>query len=247
MAKKVLAFLFVLSLSTLIVGCSSKGKKDYDMSQVTFNDVVVEYDGNAHYIQISGELPQGVSVTYSGNYQTEVGTYVVTASFSGNYEKYNEIVDMTATLTITKKQIPTSSIVFNDKTVTYNGNQQFIYVSGVPSGIEVNYTNNGKTNAGTYEVTASFTDTTGHYQQIPDMTATLTINKQQIGESSIVFSNKTVTFDGSEHYIYATGLPTGIQVEYTNNGKTNAGTYDVIAQFTDTTGNYDVLAQKPQN
>ena len=66
-------------------------KLDYDMSNVKFEDKTLVYDGNEHTLEITGSLPNGVSVTYTNNKLTEVGTLQVTASFKGDYVKYNKI------------------------------------------------------------------------------------------------------------------------------------------------------------
>ena len=77
-------------------------KADYDMSGITFENDSVTYDGQTHSIVISGDLPTGVTVTYEGNDKVNAGTYTVTAKFAGDYDNYEVIADMTATLTIAK-------------------------------------------------------------------------------------------------------------------------------------------------
>ena len=79
---------------------------NYDMSGVTFADKTVTYNGQAHSIEISGELPIGVSVTYTGNGQTDAGTYTVTANFAVVNSNYNVPTSMTATLKIDKANPP---------------------------------------------------------------------------------------------------------------------------------------------
>lgn len=74
------------------------------VSGITFEDATIPYDGNAHSLQIGGTLPSGVTVSYSANSHTAVGTYTVTASFDVG-SNYNAIPDMTATLTITRGTI----------------------------------------------------------------------------------------------------------------------------------------------
>ncbi len=74
-------------------------KASYDMSGITFVDSEVTYDGEEHSIFISGELPQGVTVTYEGNGKTEVGTYTVVAKFTVD-DNHRAISDMSATLII---------------------------------------------------------------------------------------------------------------------------------------------------
>ena len=50
---------------------------------VTFEDKEFQYDGNSHSLAISGELPNGVSVTYSNNGKINSGSYTVTTKLNG--------------------------------------------------------------------------------------------------------------------------------------------------------------------
>ncbi len=93
----------ILALSA---GC---GPKDYDLSAVTFEDMTVDYNGQARFISLNGELPEGLDVSYKyytdNTYQTEaantvdVGVYYVVASFAPA-KGFNTPQPMTATLTI---------------------------------------------------------------------------------------------------------------------------------------------------
>ena len=97
-------------------------RASYDMSGVKFESKDVTYDGKVHSIEISGELPEGVSPpTYvlgeklsSG--ATDVGVYTVTAKFPGGNPNYEPIPDMQATLTIhpATYEVKDVSIVFRD-------------------------------------------------------------------------------------------------------------------------------------
>jgi hypothetical protein len=84
----------------------SIAKATYDMSGVTFTNATFVADGEAHSIYVSGDLPDGVGVTYTGNGESEPGTYTVTASFTGDAVNYEPIADMTATMTITRGSGP---------------------------------------------------------------------------------------------------------------------------------------------
>ena len=75
-------------------------KAAYDMSGVTFDDAAFAHDGTAHSIEVTGELPEGVTVSYEGNGQTEPGTYTVIARFAGDTRNHKSIDDMTASLTV---------------------------------------------------------------------------------------------------------------------------------------------------
>ena len=153
-------------------------KATYDMSGITFADDSVPYNGEEQSLAISGDLPAGVTVTYDGNGNTNVGEYTVTAKFAVSDANYNEIDDMTAKLTITKADYDMSGITFADDSVPYNGEEQSLAISGdLPAGVTVTYDGNGKVNAGEYTVTASFAGDYANYNAIPDMTATLTIEK----------------------------------------------------------------------
>ena len=119
-------------------------------------------------------------------------------------------------------------------------------VTGLPEGVNVSYENNGKTNAGTYEVVAKLEDTTGNYNVPEELKATLKINKKDI-TNDLVFESKEYTYDGNAHSLEVTGLPEGVNVLYENNSNINVGEYEVIAKLDDTTGNYIVPAELKAN
>ena len=153
-------------------------KASYDMSQVVFADKSVAYDGNAHSLEATN-LPDGVTVTYIGNNQTNVGTYTVLAVFSGDSVNYNPIANMTATLTVTQNKV--QGVTFDSRTVTYDGAVHSLAIEGnLPHGIAVVYEGNSQTNAGTYTVTAKFVGSNPNFEQLPDMSATLTIEKREL-------------------------------------------------------------------
>ena len=76
-------------------------KVAYDMSCVSFKGATVTYDGEAHSLAISGDLPAGVTVNYANNGQVNAGEYTVTASFMCD-PNYTAGPDMTAVLIIAK-------------------------------------------------------------------------------------------------------------------------------------------------
>ena len=85
----------------------SIAKATYDMSGISFNGMTVKADGEAHSIYVSGDLPDGVTVSYDGNGKSAPGTYTVTSKFTGDETNYEPIPDMPATLIIEKKSEPT--------------------------------------------------------------------------------------------------------------------------------------------
>jgi len=86
-------------------------------------------------------------------------------------------------ITVSKLTIDMSGVTFADKTVAYDGTANSITIGGtLPAGVTVSYEGNGKTEAGTYTVTAKFAVAdTVNYNAIADMTATLTIEGASSG------------------------------------------------------------------
>ncbi|MFA6696044.1 MAG: YDG domain-containing protein, partial [Sphaerochaeta sp.] len=225
---------------------STIDKATYDMSGISFTGSSTTYDGNAHSLQISGTLPSGVTVHYAGNGKVNVGEYSVTADFIVDNVNYEAIPDKHALLTITKATYDMSAISFIDSSTIYDGNVHSLQISGtLPSGVSVHYTGNGKTNAGEYSVTASFTGDSVNYEAIADRYATLTINKATYDMSNISLIASSTTYDGNPHSLQISGtLPSGVAVQYFGNGKINAGEHSVVAIFTGDGVNYNTIAYK---
>lgn len=151
--------------------------------------------------------------TGSGNSFKDVGTYHVTATIAGGYYA---TTTATATLTIVRPSL--SGITFTDKTYVYDGSPKGISISGktdeelkamnatvsykikgvngtqlLVNNVPVDSANtNGTTEAGVYEVTATFGGTLAGNTLV----AYLTILKANYRVS---LSNKTVTYNGNEH------------------------------------------------
>ena len=224
------------------------------VSGLSFSDAAFDYDATAKSIYVSGTLPEGVTVVYDGNAQTEVGSYAVTAIFTvnGNFEP---IADMTATMTISKKSHDMSGITLLGKTVTYTGEAQAIAIEGtLPEGVSVEYViTDAEGNAvseiisvGSYTVTAKFTGDPV-YEAIEDMTATVVVNKATV--PALQFSDAQFAYDGEVKSVAVVGtLPEGVSVEYViTDAEGNAvaeivnyGSYTVTAKFT-VSGNYEAI------
>ena len=213
--------------ATLIIN-----KAVYDMSGITFSDASFTYDGSEKSLAIVGNLPEGVSVHYENNSLTNVGSAIVTASFSGDTDNYELIESKQATLTITKATI--SGISFDDVVVTYDGQVHSIAITGeLPEQVSVSYLNNENVNVGVYSVTAVYTCESGNYDiSNLDTEASLTINKAIIDMSGISFDNATFFYNSKEHTLEITGsLPEQVSVTYTNNKITEVGEQVAKATF----------------
>ena len=111
--KRTLAALLMLTLTVLtLFGVSSfsvfaeedlsggaTSDTAFDLSGITFEDKTVTYTGEPFGLEIKGELPEGVSVSYDAESYKAPGTYVITATFINDLDN-SEITKMTATLRI---------------------------------------------------------------------------------------------------------------------------------------------------
>lgn len=233
----ILAIVLTLTLVLLNVG------KKLEVTGISFSSETVTYDGQSHRLEVKGELPEEVKVSYSNNDQTEVGVYVIIAHFEDSSNRYNVPADMEATLTIVKASV--AHISLEDKTIPYDGQFHTLEITGeLPEGVTVEYQNNSHKNAGVYKVVATFTNANENYEPLGRMEATLRIEQIELDLDSIIFEDTTVTYDGTEKTIEATNLPEGIVVEYQQEVCVKVGSYEITATFKDTLGNYSKLGSK---
>ncbi|MCY4780543.1 MBG domain-containing protein [Sphingobacterium sp. UT-1RO-CII-1] len=189
---------------------------------ITFGDAHFVYDGTAKSLAIEGTLPDGVSVSYSNNKQSEAGEYTVTATIAGgiNYISGSQV----AKLTITKAALP--ALTFMDGSFVYDGSVKALKVIGLPEGTHVDYRENGKTEAGEYTVTAMIDG--GNNYQDSILTAQLRIEPATI--AGITFGDAHFVYDGTAKSLAIEGtLPDGVSVSYSNNKQSEAGEYTVTA------------------
>ncbi len=137
-----------------------------------------------------------------------------------------------------------SELVFLDKNVTYNGENQSLTLSGnIPSYIQVEYNNNNHTNAGKYMVNATIFTTDDSVEIVgrTSFNAYLNINKADIDISGMEFLSKEVVFDRNEHNITAKNIPNNLTLDYeTETGYTYANVYVVTAKMVYDNDNYQL-------
>ena len=236
-------------------------KADYDMEGVKLEDKTEEYDGSYHTLSITGALPSGVTVSYSvekiintaDGETTEsllnvnvinAGEYRYTVKFLSDNKNYNSITPLTATLNVSKKSYNTEDLTFDDAECEYDRNAHTIEATNLPDGVSVEYTaykfdgenkvdleSASVVDANTYYIVAHFYSNNSNYEEIPERTATLTINPKEYDIDSVIYlSNDVVVYDGKPHSIEikkvkddTTGLPDDLEIVsswYTKNGKT---------------------------
>ncbi len=220
---------------TLVNGTYTITKATYDMSDIGFDNLIVSYDGTSHSIEITGTLPQDVTVSYMNNSQSDLGVFTVTATFSGDANNYNEISDMTATLTIEKNTI--SGVEFEDASYDYNGQSHMLSASGIPSGAQVVYDTEGYIDAGTYSIEATISQY-GYNDLI--LTSTMTINQAEVTITADDLTSAygepldslTYTLEGT---IYGTD---DLNVVLEKESGLNSGEYEITV--TASNANYDI-------
>ena len=171
------------------------GKATYDMSGVSFEDATYTYDGKEKTLEISGELPEGVTVSYENNTLTNAGSVKATAEFTvADTEHYNEIDEVLyADLTITKAT-PTITIKPDQATLTGSGTVTLtvekpedgkVTVTCDKEGVTVTENEDGTFTATlpnadeTYTFTATVKyDETANYVNVDPVTCTVTVTYQ---------------------------------------------------------------------
>ena len=223
-------------------------KADYDMSGITFANASKVYNGATQSVEISGVLPTGadgikVTVSYSEGIKN-VGSKVINATFATESDNYNAPEAMTATLTVTAKELTVTEASAQNK--TYDGTTA-IEVNGSLAGVvgsddvtlEISGTAVDK-NVGTNKtvaVSASISGAdSGNYTlaEVDDVTVTITAKAV-----AVVWGELTLEYDGTAQAPTATA-DTGIDGESVtiavSGAATEPGTYTATA--TTDNGNY---------
>ncbi|ARK09345.1 MBG domain-containing protein [Fibrella sp. ES10-3-2-2] len=223
---------------------------------LTLGNLTHVYDGTAKFATVTTS-PAGLAVTsIANNGQTNAGTYAVTASLdNANYTA----TPVTENLVI-DKATPVITLVVGGP-YTYSGSAKSVtsaVVTGVNGSIgnaTVVYKQGGSAvspiNAGSYDVTADFTET-ANYFAAAQQTGTLVIGKATPTIALVV--GGPYTYDATAKAV-TSAVVNGVSgsigtatVAYSQGGSpvaspTNAGSYDVTANFAET-ANYFAAAQQ---
>lgn len=159
--KRIFATLCAIVLSvfactlTACGGPATNGEELLQFSGITLEDATFVYDGKPHAISVSGAVPSEAAVRYENNEQTDAGSYPVRAIVTASGY---ETLELSATLTIQRAQFPQGVDLAGGRFL-YDGNPHSLEVSGpLPDGTKIEYKNNGQTEPGFYDVTATLTN-----------------------------------------------------------------------------------------
>ncbi len=187
---------------------------------VSMSGAEYTYDGTAHYLYVSG-VPEGTRITYSGNGQSQSGTYTVRALLQK--ENYNDL-ELSATLVIRKAQ----SVIWTDavQSHVYDGTLKAVQAWLNHSEAVLSYSpKQGYTDAGTYDIRVSAPETRNYLAASTPVR--LFIDKARF--EGVSLADREFTYNGTPHSLRVSGAPAGATVTYTGNSRTNAGTYRVNA------------------
>lgn len=168
---------------------------------------------------IEGDIVNIVYDTTSGKaYKaTDVGSYtaVIASINNGNYTLPSSGLSQDWSI----KQAKITTVTFADAKYTYDGSIKSLVVKGdktqYDENVDVTYSNNSKTNAGDYIVTATV-DGGKNYEKLT-LTATLKIEKATL---EIAVNGDSVVYDGEVHTLVPTFVSGEEYPKYTLSGNT---------------------------
>ncbi len=197
-------------------------------------------------ITVSGNKKFTVPVEWSGydatnlNAQTLTGTLDLSAIEA---EVQQADLAITASIVVDLQEKNAATFNYENKTETYNGSSISHEISGTLEGVaSISYSYVGSeyaasstapTNAGVYEVTATFTMQPG-YAAVAPKTATLTINPKEVGLDWSELTGEELVYSGTAKALTATatGLADGdsctVTVEFVGDN-VNVGTFSYKA------------------
>ncbi|MBQ7390532.1 MAG: uL15 family ribosomal protein [Clostridia bacterium] len=201
-----------------------------DVSALTWNySTPFTYNGQLQGVTLNS-VPAGIVITYSDNSFTNAGSYTATAAATaenGNYTVAGTVPSLD--WAIAKAAIDGSSIKLENATVTYDGTEHSITVTGnadVLAMLDVTYEGNGKVLLGQYTVTATLTvkdEYAANYTYSDELTATLTITGDKKTDHEIKDGNDVIVKVEAENgldpdNIIAGGVTTDVESTYDVDG-----------------------------
>ena len=167
-------------------GNTYKVTKVCDGFQVDMSRTAAAVEDSDDLVYTGKAIKPAITVTFNGENLVEGVDYEVSEYSNnvdagqasavlkgiGNFGGCREV-----TFTIAKADVDMSGVKFASKTVTYTGKAQSLAVTGLPQGVGVEYSGNGKTTVGTYTVTATFSCDANHAPSVDKLSAKLTISK----------------------------------------------------------------------
>lgn len=193
-----------------------------EVKPLTSNALEMAYNGNEIGVQLSTEVTN----------TTPTGKYAITGTWTN--ENYNvTFVDGVYSITsktITEEDIKELGIEFNDATFIYDGTEKSLSVNTLPEEFKVSYENNGKVDAGKYEVKAIITGNENYNGEIT-LTATMTISPKEI---RLTWIDRGPFIYNGEKQVFKPQPVEGVEITVDVEGGNgiDVGTYTAVASTT---------------
>ena len=216
-------------------------KAKCDMSNVAWNySREFTYDGDEKSVTVSG-VPTVLRVEYENSSAADVGEYNAVAKFISMSDNYESPEPMECPWVIRQAPVDISGVSWNyADSFVYDGEEKRVELSGIPSGISVEYEGNVAKDAGLYVANAVLTPNSANYSVPTVRECRWEISKASYDMSAVEWNYAgPFTYDGEEKTVELAGLPLEIGVEYVNNKAAAAGTYTAMAEFVYDEANYE--------
>ena len=212
-------------------------KAVFDMSGAKWQgDREYAYDGElkGESLRLTG-LPDGVVPVYVDSTAVDAGEYTAKAMLAYDEKNYEKPEVASCHWVIEKSPLDLSNISWDyDRAFVYDGSEKRVFVSDVPVGARVEYSNAWASQAGTYVAAAEI---------IPDDSDNLIKGRLENltwrierGDYDMSHAHwdydKAFVYDGEEHKVVIKGLPEGVTAHYRGNTATNSGDYSASVTFT---------------
>lgn len=150
-----------------LFGAEDTYKYEWEILQASIDINMLEWDytnpltynGKEQSVGIK-DLPPGISATYTGNTETDAGTYTAKVTLkdeNNNYSDFDEGELKELLWEIRKATFDTSKVAWNYKDAfVYDGTEKTVELTGLPTGLTAEYTGNKATDAGNYTAKATF-------------------------------------------------------------------------------------------
>ena len=225
----------------------SIARATHDMHKVywDYNSSFV-YDGEPKKVELKG-VPEGVKVVYEDNEKIDAGTYKAVAHFETETDDYNVPEDMSCLWTIEKADVDIRKLRWDySQAFRYDGSVKNVYLKGLSTLLEADYSGNEATGAGSYLAHAELRPTDPDNYNTPSMSDCMwEIYKADYDMTDARWDGDFETvYDGSECHVEIKGLPEGVTAVYTDNTATDAGEYMAKAELFGDAANYNIPSMR---
>ena len=209
-------------------------RADYDMSGICwdYDPESCVYDGERKSVSIR-KLPKNVTASYTGSSGVRAGDYTALASFETSDDNYNAPDPERFDWSIAKADHDMSGVSWDyNGSFTYDGTPKRVELTGIPDGVSVSYENNTATDAGSYRAVAVFETDASDYNAPGSMSCEWVIDKADPDIRRMRWDySQPFVYDGSTRTVRLEGIPDTLNVRYSGDTGSAAGSYTAHAEF----------------